>query len=110
RWLAGFSFGSWIAARLAAQRSDVEQLLLVAPPVRRSGFEVLLTAPVPKLVVQGTLDEVCPLAELQEQFSSWAEPKRLVLVPEATHFFDRRLAELAGTIAETLGPRMNVAR
>ena len=110
RWLAGFSFGSWIAARLAAERPDVEQLLLVAPPVRRSSFEVLRTAPVPKLIVQGTLDEVCPLAELQEQFPSWAEPKRLVLVAEGTHFFDRQLSELARTISETLGPRMSATR
>ena len=104
RWLAGFSFGSWIAARLAAERSEVEQLLLVAPPVRRMSFEALLDARVPKLVVQGTDDEVCPLAELQEQFPAWAEPKRLVVVPGATHFFDRRLSELGRTIAAALGP------
>jgi len=110
RWVAGFSFGSWIGARLAAERPDVEQLVLVAPPVRRSSFEVLLTAAVPKLVIQGTHDDICPLAELQEQFPSWAEPKRLVLVPDGTHFFDRHLAEIARTITETLGPRMNAAR
>jgi alpha/beta superfamily hydrolase len=102
--MAGFSFGSWIAARLAVERPDVEQLLLVAPPVRRMSFEILLTGRVPKLVLQGTHDEVCPLDELQEQFPAWAEPKRLVVVPEATHFFDRRLGELGRAIDDSLRP------
>ena len=106
RWVGGFSFGSWIAARLAAERPDVEQLLLVAPPVRRMSFEVLLTTRVPKLVLQGTHDEICPLADLQEQFPAWAEPKRLVLVPEATHFFDRRLGELGRAIDDALRPEV----
>lgn len=108
-WVAGFSFGSWVAARLAVARADVEQLVLVAPPVARSSFEVLITSPVPKLVVQGTRDDVCPLVALQEQFPTWAEPKRLVLVPEASHFFDRRLAELGNALTVALGPALGAA-
>src|SRR5262249_6243498 len=32
-WLAGFSFGAWIAARLAAEAPGIERLILVAPPI-----------------------------------------------------------------------------
>jgi len=109
RWVAGFSFGSWVAARLVAARADVDQLVLVAPPVARSSFEALITCTVPKLVIQGTHDDVCPLEMLQEQFPTWAEPKRLVLVPEAGHFFDRRLAELGRALTEALGPALRAA-
>jgi len=99
-WLAGFSFGAWIAARLAAERADVERLLLVAPPIKTSSFEVLRRAPVPKRVIQGTSDAVCPLAMLEAEFPYWAEPKRLVTVEGAGHFFDRRLDALGDAVRE----------
>lgn len=106
QWLAGFSFGSWIAARLAAGEAGVDELILIAPPVTRSGFQVLKSSAVPKLVVQGTADDVCPLEALEAQYPGWAEPKRLVTIEGAGHFFDRRLAPLGEAIVEAMGPRV----
>lgn len=103
RWLAGFSFGSWIAARLAVEIDDVERLLLVAPPVQSSPFDVLRRSTVPKWVIQGAADEVCPLAKLQAEFPYWAEPKRLVMVEGASHFFDRKLDALGDAVRELVG-------
>ena len=103
RWLAGFSFGSWIVARLAAELDDVEQLVLVAPPVQSSPFDVLRRAPMPKRVIQGTGDTVCPLPALLAEFIYWAEPKRLMTVEGASHFFDRRLDALADSVREAVG-------
>ncbi len=111
RWMAGFSFGSWVAARLAASDPGIERLIAVAPPVQRSSFGVLRRAKVPKLVLQGTRDDVCPLEALEEEFPRWAEPKRLILIPDATHFFDRRLGALAEALGEALsGLTRNAAR
>src|SRR2546428_4715647 len=104
RWLGGFSFGSWIGARLAAEEHDVEQLLLVAPPVKTSPFDVLHRSTVPKWVIQGTADDVCPLPRLLAEFSHWAEPKRLGTVRGATHFFDRRLDATGDAVRELFGP------
>jgi alpha/beta superfamily hydrolase len=101
-WLAGFSFGSWIAARLAAEEQGLERLILIAPPVRRSDFDVLARVAVPKLVVQGTADTVCPIEELERVWSTWAEPKTLVRVDGATHFFDRQLKALDQALVESL--------
>jgi hypothetical protein len=102
-WLAGFSFGSWVAARLAASDPGVERLILVAPPVRRSGFEVLRHCAVPKLVIQGMADATCPPEELEQEFPSWAEPKTLIRVPEGTHFFDKQLRPLGLALEQALG-------
>ena len=100
RWVAGFSFGSWVASRLATGEPDVERLILIAPPVHMQTFEELLTSPVPKLVVQGMADEVCPPANLAAVYPTWAEPRRLMKVPGASHFFDRHLADLGRALLE----------
>jgi alpha/beta superfamily hydrolase len=102
RWVAGFSFGAWVAARLAASEPRVERLILVAPPLATSDFSVLESATVPKLVIQGTRDDLCPLAALEGVFPSWAAPKALVRVEGASHFFDRQLAALADALRQGL--------
>lgn len=101
-WAAGFSFGSWVASRIAAAEPDVERLILIAPPVHTQTFEEMRTCPVPKLVVQGTADDICRPENLARVFPEWAEPKRLVEVPGASHFFDRLLAEFGEAITQGL--------
>ncbi|MFI5372801.1 MAG: alpha/beta hydrolase [Candidatus Eisenbacteria bacterium] len=102
RWVAGFSFGSFIAARLAATDTGFERMTLVAPPVASHDFSPLRESPVPKLVLQGTADDICPLARLEEEYPDWAEPKRLILIPDASHFFDKQLHPLGDALLEGL--------
>lgn len=102
-WSAGFSFGSWVASRVAAAEPAVRRLVLVAPPVHTQSFDEMRTCAVPKLVIQGSADEVCRPEVLAGVYPTWAEPKRLELVEGASHFFDRRLAELAAALGRGLG-------
>ena len=101
-WVTGFSFGAWVAARLAASQPGVERMILVAPPVGTSSFEALRGSPVPKHVFQGTADVICPVALLEREFSTWAEPRELIKVPGATHFFDKQLGALAEALSQAL--------
>ena len=89
RWIAGFSFGSWVASRLAAAEADAEQLILIAPPVHTQTFEEMRTSRVPKLVIQGTADDICRPENLARGFPEWADPKRLIEVPQASTVFDK---------------------
>ena len=86
--------------RLGAGQPDVERMILIAPPVHTQSFEELVTCPVPKLVVQGTADEICRPENLEKVFPSWAEPKRLLRVDDASHFFDKHLADLGRALLE----------
>lgn len=102
RWAAGFSFGTGVAARLAASERDISRLILIAPATRTTSFDMLETLPTPKLVVQGLADDVCPPAALAAVYPSWAEPKMLIEIPGATHFFDRQLNELGEALRQAL--------
>ena len=101
-WVAGFSFGSWIAARLATASVDIERPILVAPPVATSDFSALRRSPISKLVVQGTQDPLCPAEATRTEFANWMEPKRLILVEGATHFFDKQLGALSEALLQAL--------
>ncbi len=101
-WVAGFSFGSWVASRLAASESGVEQLLLIAPPVHTQSFAEMRTSPIPKRIVQGLADDICRPERLVQEMASWAMPRQLLEVEGATHFFDKQLQELGNAVHESL--------
>jgi alpha/beta superfamily hydrolase len=96
--LAGFSFGSFVAARaartLAARHRPARHLVLIGcaagkwpmPEVRRD-----------TLVIHGENDETIPLSDVLD----WARPQELpvVVIPGADHFFHRRLPLLKGLIS-----------
>lgn len=110
KWISGFSFGSWVGAHLAAYEHECERMILIAPPVTSRDFSILDRTPVPKHVVQGTNDDLCPAPDLEARFGAWAEPKKVVWVPGATHFFDKQLAELANALREVLADAVPAAR
>ena len=100
--VAGFSFGAWVAARLAAVEPVAGTLVLVGPPVRARTSRSCRALTVPKLVVQGDRDEVCPAADLEAVLPGWAPPRALRMVEGAGHFFDRRLRGLGEALADGL--------
>jgi hypothetical protein len=52
----------------------------------------------PKLFVSGGRDQFGPRAKLEALVASSPEPKKLVLIEGADHFFEGRLRELRETI------------
>lgn len=96
-WLAGFSFGSYVAAR-ASQKVDIRQLISIAPPVHHYDFEALERPDCPWLIIQGDEDDVVP-PDAVYQWAETVEPEpQLVRMEETDHFFHRRLMDLRGVI------------
>jgi alpha/beta superfamily hydrolase len=98
--IAGFSFGAWIAVEAFRSDFDLASLTAVAPPFKYFDPKILQTLKRPKLFLQGTADDLCPVEELQAWFPWFAEPKAQVLFEGAGHFFNNHLADLRKTIAE----------
>lgn len=109
-WVAGFSFGSYVAYRQAAE-GGIQRLITVAPPVGSFDFTKLETPTCPWLLLQGEADEVVAA----EQVLHWAhsvQPRpEIVALPEVDHFFHRRLNVLRETLLEHLrGPAQALPR
>ncbi|MBN8492595.1 MAG: alpha/beta fold hydrolase [Burkholderiales bacterium] len=87
--LAGFSFGAYIAARVAASlpaEQAAERLVLVGPAASRFDMPAV---PAGTLVIHGEADDVVPLADVL----AWARPlsQPVTVVPGAGHFFHGQL-------------------
>ena len=94
--LAGYSFGAYVqtcvAQALAESGQTAKRLVLAGTatgPVE--GARNYLAQPVAKdtLIIHGSDDAIVPLSNVL----AWAEPQELpvVVIPGASHFFDRRL-------------------
>lgn len=96
-WLAGFSFGSYVAL-LAARHLPVKQMISIAPPVGRWDFSAAIAPPCPWLVVQGEDDDVVVPQAVFDWIDAMQDKPTLVRMPETGHFFHRRLMDLRGAI------------
>lgn len=92
-WLAGFSFGSYIAAVCADQR-DCEKLLSIAPPVHHYDYQALKQIQCPWLVVQGSGDEVVPVDAVRAFVNTPPVPIQYHEMPAVSHFFHGQLIAL----------------
>jgi len=97
-WLAGFSFGSYVAAMASLQRT-IFQLISIAPPVHHSYFtEFALNCPC--LVIQGDNDEIVPALQVYQWYETLNTNKALIKMADTTHFFHGKLSELHNNIKQ----------
>jgi uncharacterized protein len=105
---AGFSFGAAVGLRASSSDPRVDTLIGVGAPVapvaadseepRVYAFDFLRDCTKPKLFVSGGRDQFGPRAKLEALVASFAEPKKLVVIEGADHFFEGRLRELREAI------------
>jgi alpha/beta superfamily hydrolase len=98
--LAGFSFGSWVGLKVGCEDARATKLIGLGLPVNDSDLTYLRSCEKPKLIVQGGNDQFGSRANVEALFSAMPEPKRLVIVERADHFFTGKLNEV-GTAIDT---------
>lgn len=99
---AGFSFGAAVGLRVACPYDGVRALISLGTPVQAEGrayqYDFLGDCAKPKLFVSGGRDQYGPRVELDRVVAAAADPKQLVIVEGADHFFDSRLPEVRDAI------------
>lgn len=98
--IAGFSFGSYVGLRVGAADDRVQAMIGLGVPARMFEGQTLQDSHKPKLFIHGSEDEVAPYHLMQTWFEQVPAPKSLVTIQGADHFFQGRLDEMQGIIAE----------
>ncbi|HEY2468066.1 MAG TPA: alpha/beta family hydrolase [Terracidiphilus sp.] len=108
----GFSFGAMmsLAACCSSPRpktgASIKALVAIGLPTqaldRRYQHTSLETCTIPKLFLSGDRDQFAPQSDLQQITHSAADPKSLVLISGADHFFTGRLDAMQNALASWL--------
>jgi len=101
-WLAGFSFGAFVAWS-GHRQAGAQRLLLVAPPVAMFEFGRDAAVDVPWMVIQGCADEVVDPRNVSRWVQQQARPPRYECFEDAGHFFHGRLIPLRERIVQAWG-------
>jgi alpha/beta superfamily hydrolase len=96
-WIAGFSFGSWIALQLLMRRPEIENYILVGTPASKYDFGFIVPCSACGLIVHGDEDEI------SKEEDSFALIEKLTVKEEAEvsykvieggdHFFKDKMEE-----------------
>ncbi len=89
---AGFSFGSNVGLRACCGDTRIAGLVGIGLPVRAAGRDyhyrfLPACGSVPKLFISGDTDEFSPQGVLESYLVAASEPKRIVWIEGADHFF-----------------------
>ena len=57
-WVAGFSFGAWVAMQLLMRRPEINNFISVSPPANTRDFSFLAPCPSTGLIVHGDKDTI----------------------------------------------------
>ncbi|MFZ0743192.1 MAG: alpha/beta fold hydrolase [Terracidiphilus sp.] len=105
--VVGFSFGAAMAllACCTSQpgRANIRALVALGLPTQAEGrhyrYSFLENCSLPKLFLSGDRDEFAPAADLMKVAATTAEPRKLVLLPGADHFFAGQLEAMQNALA-----------
>ena len=85
--LAGFSFGARVILRLGCDCTEAARLIAVGFPTAYRDHPALAACTTPKVLIYGARDRYAPRADVEALMTTLAEPKRLIVIDDADHFF-----------------------
>lgn len=86
-FMAGYSFGSWVNMRAAAQSTRLLPQIMVSPPVAFMDFGSPAKIPGLELVVTGASDDIAPVNKINRYLSVWNRHAPLEVIAGADHFY-----------------------
>jgi hypothetical protein len=105
-WIAGFSFGAWIAMQLMMRRPEIHGFISVTPPATTHDFSFLAPCPASGLIVNGEQDDQVPPDAIYKLVDRLSIQKgvniKIDIVPGADHFFTDHLKQMITQVSAYL--------
>jgi alpha/beta superfamily hydrolase len=95
--VGGFSFGSWVASRVACELTDVSGIFLIGTPVNKYDFGYLRFCEKPLLFLHGSEDEHGDIDKVEKLVQN-VRNAETVFVTGADHFFTKQLEAVEETL------------
>ena len=109
-WIAGYSFGAWIAMQLLMRRPEVAGFISISPPANMYDFTFLAPCPSSGIIIHGRDDKVVPEADVNKLVDRLQNQKGIVIdhvkIEGANHFYDQHLEQLNEAVDAYLTKRI----
>lgn len=101
-WLAGFSFGAYVALRACAQAAP-DRLVVVAPAVNLYDFASVPAPACPWWLAQGSADEIVPAEAVRAWADALPSAPQWLWFDGVGHFFHGKLNDLRARLHQAWG-------
>jgi alpha/beta superfamily hydrolase len=112
-WIAGFSFGAWVAMQLMMRRPEINGFISIAPPASQHDFSFLAPCPASGMIIHGDKDEVVPQSSVDKLAQKLQKQKNIKIdyriVEGSDHFFLDHLDPLNEHINDYLDKMLSKA-
>ena len=103
-WVAGFSFGAWIAMQLLMRRPEINGFISISPPANLRDFSFLAPCPSSGLIVHGDKDNVSSFDSTKILVEKLQKQKKVDIkfkpIKGADHFYENFSTEFENIIKE----------
>jgi alpha/beta superfamily hydrolase len=102
-WAAGYSFGAYIALNAGASDPRVTHLIGIGVVIDdKYDYAAVRATDKPKFLIHGGLDELSTAKAVRKFYGELTEPRELVVIDDADHYFDGHASEVADAIEDLL--------
>lgn len=112
-WIAGFSFGAWIAMQLMMRRPEINGFIAIAPPASIHDFSFLAPCPASGLMVHGDSDDIIPEDSVAKLADKLGKQKNITIdynvVKGCDHFFRDHLETMEKHVEKYLDANLQPA-
>lgn len=104
--LAGYSFGAWVNAAVAAAKcTAIRSMLMISPPVAFIAFKNAHPLKCLQLVVTGGRDGIAPADHIRVLLPTWNPNATFEIIDGCDHFYSGHLQELKAILIRYLKSR-----
>ena len=101
-WVAGFSFGAWVAMQLLMRRPEINGFVCVSPPANMRDFSFLAPCPSSGLILHGDKDYIASYESTRILSEKLQKQKKADIIFKsikgADHFYENYKKELISTV------------
>ena len=112
-WIAGFSFGAWVAMQLMMRRPEISGFISIATPASQYDFSFLAPCPASGMIIHGDKDEVEPQSSVNKLAQKLQKQKNIKIdyriIEGSDHFFLDHLEPLNKQVNDYLDKMLSKA-
>ena len=105
-WVAGFSFGAWIALQLLMRRPEIEGFVAVSPPANLYDFSFLSPCPAAGMITQGSKDDVVQEEVVSKLASKLGAQVNYQIIPGADHYYRGLEEDMGNAVNDYVAQRL----